>query len=446
MKSKQRVNNWGNYPTIEANVISFENANSLPAHLVSVENIIPRGLGRCYGDSALASSIISTHNHNKFLAFDENTGIITCQSGVSFREIIDVFMPRGWFLPVTPGTKFITVGGAIASDVHGKNHHKYGSFCRHLISLELMTADGKIHRCSQTKNFDLLQITCGGMGLSGVILSATFSLQRIETAFIRQESHKARNLDKVMDLFEQTADSTYSVAWIDTLARGNSLGRSVLMLGEHAKLDELTSERHRKFPLVPSAKPKLAMPFFLPQFVLNQYSIKLFNELFYSKHPNKILKRIVDFDSFFFPLDFVQQWNRMYGKRGFVQYQFVLPLAASRQGMKKILDFSTSKNAGSFLAVLKLFGKQDDLISFPMEGYTLALDFPVTDGLWQFLDEMDRMVLDFGGRLYLTKDSRMKKLMFLQSYPRAQEFIDRIRAVNTSVFASLQSQRLGITP
>ncbi|MEM3846301.1 MAG: FAD-binding oxidoreductase, partial [Candidatus Parvarchaeota archaeon] len=368
------VTNWGKYPTINANLIEFDSEVSAKDYLADKDEIITRGLGRCYGDSSLSKNILSSLRYNHFLTFDQNLGIIRCEAGASLADILESFVKRGWFLPVTPGTKFITVGGAIASDVHGKNHHKEKSFGFHVLSFKLLLADGSVVECSKDQNSDLFYATIGGMGLTGIILEAAFKLKRIESAYIRQETLKAYNLDEIMEYFEQSQDYTYSVAWIDCLAKNEHIGRSILMRGEHA----LEFELPQNTPLLLKEKRKLNIPIDLPSFLLNPISVKAFNELYFSKAPKYLSKSIVDYDTFFYPLDSIHNWNRIYGKRGFTQYQFVLPKESSQEGLKAILKKIAQSNQGSFLAVLKLFGKQESLISFPMEGYTLALDFPLS--------------------------------------------------------------------
>ncbi|MFQ5611261.1 MAG: FAD-binding protein [Anaerolineae bacterium] len=440
------ISNWGNYPQVKAELHHFDSVERLKEVLNAVDFAIARGKGRCYGDSALSPHIISTLRYNKILAFDEETGLICCQSGVTLEDLLDVFVPRGWFLPVTPGTKFITVGGAIASDVHGKNQHKEGNFSQHVLSLDLMLGDGTVITCSRDENPDLFWATCGGMGLTGVILQATFRMKRIETAYIRQETLKAGNLAALMDLFEESKDWTYSVAWIDCLSKGRQMGRGVLMRGEFATLDDLVKPAHKQAPLVLRPKPKLTVPFNFPGFALNTLSVKAFNAFYYLKHPNRVVRSIVDYDTFFYPLDVINHWNRIYGRRGFTQYQFVLPKNASRDGLTAILHKIAESGLGSFLAVLKLFGGQEGFISFPMEGYNLALDFPINDSLFGFLDELDRIVSNYGGRLYLTKDVRMTKDMFMNTYPNARRFAQLVRSINHGArFRSLQSDRVGIT-
>lgn len=439
-----KISNWGNYPVIDAEYKSFYTEAELKTLLKESDECIARGLGRCYGDSALSSTIISTTRFNHMLSFDEETGLLECEAGVSLEEILEVFVPRGWFLPVTPGTKFVTVGGAIASDVHGKNHHVSGSISNQIVSMDVMTSDGKVQTCTKRKNKNLFWATCGGMGLTGVILRASFHLIPIESAYIRQETIKAKNLDEIMEIFEDSVDWTYSVAWIDCLASGENQGRSIMMRGEHAKLDELAGEKKEK-PLELPEKRKLNIPFNFPSFALNTWSVKAFNELYYRKAPNEKTEAIIGYDTFFYPLDAIHNWNRIYGKRGFTQYQFVLPKATSKEGLKRILDVIAASGQGSFLAVLKLFGKQDDLLSFPKEGYTLALDFPITPTLFELFEELDRLVLVYDGRLYLTKDVRMDAAMMGKGYEKLEEFKTIKEKVDPrSLFHSLQSKRVGL--
>ena len=382
---------------------------------------------------------------NRLLSFDEQSGILECESGVTFAELLELFVPRGWFLPVTPGTKFITVGGAIAADIHGKNHHVAGSFSRHTVSLLLLMGDGKILRCSRTERSNLFWATCGGMGLTGIIISASFRLIRIESAYIEQEMLRLRNIDEVMEAFESSKLWTYSVAWIDCYARGKSLGRSRLMRGEHASADAARFAGIKGNPLSAKTKFKLSVPFEMPSFVLTQPMLKLFNAVIYRSAKKGTSKKFVDYDTFFYVLDRIHDWNRLYGKNGLVQYQFVLPKSESRKGILKVLETLPRYRYGSFLAVLKLFGKQEGLLSFPQEGYTLALDFPVSRELFPFLNRLDEIVLAHGGRLYLAKDGRMSGEMFRESYDKHKEFIKlKRKADKSNLFHSLQSARLGI--
>jgi decaprenylphospho-beta-D-ribofuranose 2-oxidase len=441
-----KVSNWGNYPSTEAEVRSFANPAEAIQGIEGWDSFIPRGLGRCYGDSSLSTHILSTLKFNRFLEFDKEKGVLRCQSGLSLAEILDVIVPAGWFLPVTPGTKFVTLGGALAADVHGKNHHGEGSFSHHVDQLVLLAPNGSIYNCSRTENADIFWATCGGQGLTGVILEATFRLKKIESAYIVEESTKCRNVDALYKMFEQSAHYTYSVAWIDCLAKGKSLGKGVLLNGEHAKVADLQKEKQKQAPLVLPAKGKLSVPFNMPSFTINPLTVKIFNTLFYAKAKGGQHKHIIDYDTYFYPLDGIHSWNRVYGKKGFAQYQFAIPPATSYDGMVKILEAISKARMPSFVSVLKTFGNcPTGMLGFPMEGYMLALDFPITARLFPFLDRLDEIVIDCGGRLYLTKDSRMKAEVLQKGYPRLPEFLKVKQKIDGGkAMQSLQSIRLGI--
>ena len=443
----RRISDWGNYPVIDADVAGFSSEEQLRERLAQPGEVIAFGNGRSYGDASLQNRILQTRRFSRFLSFDETTGELRCQAGVLLSEILDVFVPRGWFLPVTPGTKFITVGGAIAADVHGKNHHVDGSFGQHVLSMDIMRGDGTVVTCSPSENPDLFRITVGGMGLTGIILNAAFKLRRIESAYIREETVRCANLNEIMDCFERSNDWTFSMAWIDCLAKGNSLGRSIMMRGEHARAAELELSAQKSAPLQVRGGHRFSVPFTFPNFALNPLSMKAFNVLYYRKTPAGTQQHLVDYNSFFYPLDAIGDWNRIYGRRGFTQYQFVLPKEAGREGMHKILTRITDSGLGSFLAVLKMFGEQNSFISFPMAGYTLALDFPISEKALALFPELDAMVADYGGRLYLAKDSRMDAAMFEKTYPNAAEFKQSVASLNQGQtrFASLQSKRIGVT-
>jgi FAD/FMN-containing dehydrogenase len=441
---EKRLANWGNYPAMSCDETTFSQEEQVQDFISTHSSVIARGNGRCYGDASLAQHSVSTLKYDKVLAFDTTNGVFECQSGITLDQILDIIVPQGWFLPVTPGTKFITVGGAVASDVHGKNHHVDGSFSGHIIDMDVITGSKETITCSASIYPDLFWATCGGMGLTGIITRVKFALKKINTAYIRQKQIKAQNLEDLIRLFEEYKDYTYSMAWIDCLQKGDSFGRGILIVGEHATPDEL-NEQQRKAPLQLVAKRKLSVPFNLPSFVLNTLTVKAFNWLYYLKNTKREINNVIPYEPFFYPLDAILHWNRGYGKAGFVQYQFVLPLE-KKEGLVAILQKISDAGLGSFLAVLKVFGKQDSLISFPMEGYTLALDFPVRKGLFEFLDKLDEIVLQYGGRLYLSKDARMKQEVFWQSYPNAQKFADIIKTYNgAKLFRSVQSDRLLLT-
>lgn len=441
---KKRIANWGNYPVVESEESSFSFSRQLTDTVLQNDGIIARGNGRCYGDASLERNTISTLRYDKILSFDVERGIFECQCGITLDQVLEVIVPKGWFLPVTPGTKFITVGGAVASDVHGKNHHVDGSFSAHVLEMDVLLSSGETLTCSPNRHSDLFWATCGGMGLTGVITRVKFDLKKIETAYIKQKQIKAENLEEVIRLFEEYKHYTYSVAWIDCLQKGKNFGRSILILGEHAKQKELDPKKQQN-PLQLPRKRQINFPVTLPSFVLNTFTVKAFNFLYYAKNRKKEINNIVSYEPFFYPLDAVLNWNRGYGRKGFVQYQFVLPLE-SREGLIEILKKISDAGLGSFLAVLKVFGKQDDLISFPTEGYTLALDFPVRKGLFGFLDELDEIVLKYKGRIYLSKDARMRAEIFWRSYKNASRFLEVVRKYNPGFkINSVQARRLHIT-
>jgi decaprenylphospho-beta-D-ribofuranose 2-oxidase len=441
---KKQIANWGNYPVMESDEKSFVFEDQLNQLIKDNEGFIPRGNGRCYGDASLGSKTISTLKYDKILAFDIENGIFDCQSGITLDNVLEVIVPKGWFLPVTPGTKFITVGGAVGSDVHGKNHHVDGSFSNHIIEMNIIIASGETITCSPEAHSDLFEATCGGMGLTGMITRVKFRLKKIDSSYIKQKQIKAENLEEVIRLFDEYKHYTYSVAWIDCLKKGKNFGRSILILGEHAAVNDL-NEKQKQAPLQLPKKKQITFPFNLPSWVLNSFTVKAFNFLYYAKNTKKELNNVVSYEPFFYPLDAILHWNRGYGKKGFVQYQFVLPLEA-KQGLIEILQRISDKGLGSFLAVLKVFGHQQSIISFPKEGYTLALDFPVRSGLFEFLDELDQVVLKYGGRLYMSKDARMKPEVLAAGYPELNKFKEIVKKYNPAgKIRSIQSDRLLLT-
>jgi len=429
---------WGRYPVIEAEVFTPQTRQEAQELLGSPEGraVTPRGLGRSYGDSSLGERMLSTRWMNHLLSFDERTGILYCEAAVSLQEILRTFVPRGWFLPVTPGTQYVTIGGAIASDVHGKNHHVAGCFCDHVEYLDLVTGPETVVRCSPQEHPELFRATCGGMGLTGLIHAAALRLKPVNSSYIDQTTYKASDLRESLELFAVHAAEPYSVAWIDCISSGKSLGRSLLMTGDHAAAGELRA----------GARSGLTLPLDMPSSLLNRHTIKAFNTLYYHRIRDRVVRSHPHYEPFFYPLDSIGEWNRMYGNKGFTQYQFVVPKEAGYPAMKAILESIVESGKGSFLAVLKAFGKgNDNLLSFPMEGYTLALDFRIEQDLFPLLDRLDAMVLDHGGRIYLTKDARMSETTFRRCYPAWEQF----QAVRESYgvrgrFTSLQSKRTGL--
>ena len=428
----QKVTNWGNFPVVEKEIKSEDSVDRIKDFVRNNNEVIARGNGRCYGDASLSEHIFSTKRLNKFISFDRLNGIIECESGVLLSQILEIIVPQGYFLYVTPGTKFISVGGAIASDVHGKNHHAEGCFSEYVEAFSLLNENSEVITCSRTENTDKFWATIGGMGLTGIILSARFKLKNIETAYIRQESIKAQNLDEIFKLFEESESWTYNVAWIDCLQTGKNIGRSILMRGEHAFKHELPKKLQQN-PLRLKQKFIPKVPFYFPDFMLNKWSVRLFNYLYFNKQKRKEIKNFVDYETFFYPLDVVNDWNKIYGKKGFIQYQMVIPKAQGKEGMRKILDTIAKSGNGSFLAVLKLFGKENPLAynAFPLEGYTLALDFKVNSKLTKLVADLDEIVEEFGGRIYLTKDSMSKSS--LTNY---------LQNVQNPKFVSMQHKRI----
>jgi FAD/FMN-containing dehydrogenase len=434
-----RLSGWGRYPLADATLAEPHDTVELMAALRGGETsgLIARGLGRSYGDSALADVVVSSRSLDHLLGFDDDTGDLTCGAGTTLADILDCFVPRGWFLPVTPGTKQVTVGGAIASDIHGKNHHGHGCFSDHVTRMAIATVSDGIVECSPAAHQDLFRATCGGMGLTGVIVDATIKLIPIRASTIRSTTIPARNLDELLQLFARHDRVTYSVAWIDCLASGPSLGRSLLMLGEH------DDEPGR---LAVGRKPFLVVPIDAPAILLNRHSMRLFNAAYYGINAARSAQRRVHYEPFFYPLDGVGQWNRLYGRAGLTQYQFVIPAEAGAEGVTDVLERIVASQRGSFLAVLKAFGPQNfNHLSFPTAGYTLALDFRCDRQVLDLLDELDRVVLSYGGRVYLSKDARMSEETFKSGYPRWPEFAAVRRRYRADlVFNSHQSQRLGI--
>lgn len=437
------LSGWGRYPQVPCAV----HAPRTPDDLLALQQqgpLIARGNGRGYGDCALNSgSTVEMRRFNRMLAFDPHSGQLVTQAGVLLADVIATFLPRGWFPAVTPGTRFVTIGGMVAADVHGKNHHRDGSFGAFVDWIDILTADGTIRRCSRELKPDLFGWTIGGMGLTGVILRVAFRLRPVETGWIRQTTLMAADLEATMALFERHASASYSVAWIDCLAGKRRLGRSVLSLGEHAALDELPPAR-RPGPFDIPRRAALNMPFAPPFSPINTASIKAFNTAYWFANSLKQGDRLVDWDSFFYPLDAVYNWNRIYGRRGFMQFQCVIPPADAQVGLARLLGAIRQSGQGSFLAVLKRFGPGSGPVSFPMEGYTLALDFPVSAANLALMDSLDKIVLDHGGRFYLAKDSRMTAQTLHASDARMARLQAMRQASGATTFQSHQSQRLAI--
>ena len=429
-----KMSGWGNYPSVESKVRRFADVDRLREVVANVAALIPRGSGRSYGDSALCETMVDVKPFNLFIDFDAEAGLLEVQAGVTLVEILRTIVPAGWFLKGTPGTRLITVGGAIASDVHGKDHHVQGCFSEGVSELTLMLADGAVVTCSRTENTDLFRATCGGMGLTGVILTAKLSLHRIASAQLQQRTVRTSNLEETFAAFERFADTRYSVAWVDGFAHADEVGRAVVTAGDFTDTGELEY----------ADTTRVTMPFPTPSLLLNRYTGRAANRLYYSRAGRG--KQAVTIDKFFYPLDAIAKWNRVYGWRGFTQYQFVLPLSASAAGIREALEYVAGPGPDSFLTVLKLCGPaNDNYLSFPMEGYSLAMDFKISRPLFDQLNVLDEIVKRHGGRIYLTKDCRLDSAMLEAGYPMLGDF----RALRESYglrdkFQSLQSRRLDI--
>ncbi|WP_329412908.1 FAD-binding oxidoreductase [Streptomyces sp. NBC_00704] len=419
------VTGWGRTAPTVARVIR---PRTYPEAVAAVRDCgargaIPRGLGRAYGDAAqnAGGTVVDVTGLDRIHVVDADAGVVLCDAGVSLHRLTEVLLPLGWFVPVTPGTRYVTVGGAIAADIHGKNHHVSGSFARHVTSFELLTADGTVR--TVRPGTPLFDATAGGMGLTGIVLTATVRLQPVETSLMCVDTERTADLDDLMArLTDGDHRHRYSVAWIDLLARGAATGRAVLTRGDHAPLDALPP-RTRRTPLAfrPSRLP--APPAHLPDGLVTRTGVALFNELWYRRAPRARTGELQRLSAFFHPLDGVPHWNRVYGRGGFVQYQFVVG-HGREETLRRIVQRISARRCPSFLAVLKRFGEADPgWLSFPRPGWTLALDVPAgLPGLGAFLDELDEEVAAAGGRVYLAKDSRLRPDLLAAMYPRLDDF------------------------
>ncbi len=404
-----------------------------------------RGLGRSYGDAAMNGGglVLGLARFDRYLAFDEAKGLLTCEAGVSLGQIVADFAPRGWFPAITPGTKYVTVGGCIGNDVHGKAHHVQGSFVTSVVSMQVLLASGQVVTASRDENVELFYGSFGGLGLLGVVLSATLQLRRIETTWFRQKAIVTRDLSEMLAAMADTDSKyAYSVAWVDPLATGARLGRGVLTVGDHAAKGDLDGRE----PLKISGPPKLNVPFELPDFVANGFTAWLANtgiKLLLSR-----AAPLAHYEKFFYPLDLATNWNRGYGRRGFTQYQFVVPMTDGERVLRGLLGAIATSGQPPFLNVLKRMGKASPSpLSFPFEGYTFAIDFPIRDGTAALLERLDAMVIEAGGRIYLGKDAFVKPATLRAMYPRLPEFLAlKARLDPENVFTSELARRVGLVP
>ncbi|OPX33088.1 FAD-binding oxidoreductase [candidate division KSB1 bacterium 4484_188] len=431
---------WGRYPRVKPEqVVKLYWRDEIPDLTIFSSPVLAYGLGRSYGDCCLNENgvLLDTAGLNRYISFEPGKGLLRCEAGVSFADIVEKFVPRGWFLPVIPGTKFVTVGGAIANDVHGKNHHRAGTFGRFVPRFELLRSTGERVICSLRKNTGLYKATIGGMGLTGLITWAEILLKPIPSAFIDVEYIKFSTLEEFFALSESSEkDFEYSVSWVDCTTHGENLGRGIFMRGNHAD-----PEKHQ-LPAEPKSR-RLTFPVNAPNFLLNNFTVKVFNSVFYRKQKNKISRKIVHYNPYFYPLDAILKWNRMYGKRGFFQYQCVVPFADGDAAIREILERIGRSGNASFLAVLKTFGNisSPGMLSFPRPGVTLALDMPNQgEKSLKLFKKLDEIVMQAGGALYPCKDARMPGEVFKNSYPAWKDFVQYI----DPKFSSSQWRRLNI--
>ena len=409
---------WGRYPRLPAEVRNLFWKEDFPAAMDLGSKVLAVGMGRSYGDVCLLQNgtLLRTPDLDRLIAFDPKSGLLRCEAGVTLAQILDFAVPRGFFLPVSPGTKYVTVGGAIANDIHGKNHHVAGTFGLHVPSFELVRSDGRQFVCSPTLNPEWYSATIGGMGLTGLITWAEVQLRPIVSRRIRQRSTKFIGLEEFVALSKASTDVEYSVAWIDCVSQGRNFARGIFMQGVH---DETPG------PLTPLEKAKLALPFDMPAVALNRATVGAFNTLYYHKQLSKQQDSVIDYEPFFYPLDSILQWNRLYGKQGLLQFQCVLPWESDTLGMVELLKAITASGLGSFLAVIKVFGDavSPGMMSFPAPGITLALDFPIRREVsFALLDRLADITAGFGGKMYPAKDACMSAEHFQQFYPMWEQW------------------------
>ncbi|MFO0594977.1 MAG: FAD-binding oxidoreductase [Myxococcaceae bacterium] len=445
--SRVELSGWGLYPKSSCEVREPETEAGVRAAL-DPNGTIARGLGRSYGDAATNDLrvVLDMTRMDRVLSFDEATGEVRCEAGVSLSALIERFAPRGFFPLITPGTRFVTVGGCIANDVHGKAHHAQGSFLESVKSMRVLLADGRVVECSREREADLFFASFGGMGLLGVILEATLQLRKVSTTWFRQQSYEGRDLDELLDLMaEHDARVPYSVASINPLATGRSLGTGVLTCGDHAQPDELPA-KFRARMLAVGGDALLDIPVRLPELTLNPLTLRVVHAGI-----RQVMLRaapLVHADQFFYPLDgLLSNWNRGYGRRGFTQYQFVIPKADGPKNLRALLTTIVEAKQLPTLNVLKRMGPGNAApLSFPMEGYTLAIDFPILGDTAELAHRLDAMVEDMGGRIYLGKDAFLRPESFNRMYPRHGEWRAVKRRVDPNeLFSSDLSRRVGLT-
>ncbi len=417
--SRPGFESWGRYPSLQSDLMPLYWTSDFPPPELPLTKILPVGAGRSYGDVCLLDrgTLLPTRGIDKLLHFDPQMGVLRCEAGVTLAEILEFAVPRGFFLPVTPGTKYVTVGGAIANDIHGKNHHVAGTFGRHVLRLELVRSDGSRFICGPSQNADWFAATVGGLGLTGLISWAEVRLRPIVSPKIKYRGIKFNGIDEFVALSQASSQIEYAVAWIDCVASGKNFARGIFMQGDHSSVPE---------PSAPTKAPWLLVPIDFPEIALNRFSVGVFNTLYYNKQFTKGKTGLVDYESFFYPLDSVLHWNKIYGRKGLLQFQCVIPFEdGPQEGIVRILKAITASRLASFLAVIKVFGDvpSPGMFSFPKPGITLALDFPIRREIsFDLFDRLGRITLEHGGRLYPAKDARMTAAQFQAFYPQWEDF------------------------
>ncbi|MGI9291808.1 MAG: FAD-binding oxidoreductase [Gammaproteobacteria bacterium] len=422
--SNDQYTSWGRYPRIQQQGRELAwRSDSLPQALEGTESILPYGNGRSYGDVCLnrGGTVLGTRSLNRFISFDPEIGVLRCEAGVLLAELLRLSVPAGWFLPVSPGTRYVTVGGAVANDVHGKNHHHAGTFGRYVRAFSLWRSDGGRMLCTPEENTDMFNATIGGLGLTGLISWVELQLRPINGPLLKEESLKFANLDEFFRLSEASdEDFEYTVAWVDCASKGDALGRGLFARANH--IDKVPDK------VVVDNGPSFSVPVEPPFSLINSFSLKLFNSWYYRRQRDRRKVRNVHYQPFFYPLDSIGNWNRIYGPRGFLQYQCVLPGDDGREALRDMLTLIADSGNGSFLAVLKIFGDKPSpgLMSFPRPGVTLALDFPNNPGVMKLLDSLDDLTRGVGGAVYPAKDARMSRESFRAYFPVWEAFSEYV--------------------
>jgi len=423
---------WGRFPQIQQQGIDLEwRHNALPAPLEGTASLLPYGNGRSYGDVCLnrGGTVLGTRALNRFIDFDVESGVLRCESGVLLAEVLQLVVPTGWFLPVSPGTRFVSIGGALANDVHGKNHHRAGTFGCHVLKFELLRSDGNRTVCTPVENNQLFSATIGGMGLTGLVTWVELQLRPIQGPMIKEESLKFANVEEFFRLSDASdEDFEYTVAWVDCATKGDKLGRGLFARANHQATDNVVVKKDKG--------TRVSVPFQPPFSLINGLSLRAFNSLWFHKQRERRQIRTVHYEPFFYPLDSIGRWNRIYGPKGLLQYQCVLPGDEGPELLSRMLAAIARSGSGSFLAVLKVFSDKQSpgMMSFPRPGVTLALDFPNSQDVFRLLDRLDDMTREAGGAVYPAKDARMSADSFQAYFPRWEEFSQYIDPAFSSSF------------